>query len=367
MLLAGLYVGSEVALALKPGIFLSRAHTDVVFLAMNVSAQGVIAMMWAPSAFHTAGKTLTFIVNPWLMFFVAAFVVCIVDMSNQTVLLSSSTLIIVISSMFAWTGVSQMLLPLVIWSRQFAIFKNERVKKIVEQRLVVPSKLWRTSKVIATIAQEKTFIHPLERPNPGSDLYKERMGLNEPGAVFTEWVPKYVELENIPTEKQMSVLLTTSAIPIAFPMERDENGASMCDGGVVDNIPIIACSHMAKCDRIIVVMLNKEEKVGIKALQERIDSLWATSVLASMNAKQRKTLSDRAKAEKVDWMTLIPGRTLVDPSSVISIVPSKPLCTYNLPILSFLTGTLNFDPAALKNWAKLGYDDAMAVFGQPAT
>lgn len=76
------------------------------------------------------------------------------------------------------------------------------------------------------------------------------------------WViPKYFILNNQTSDKLKSILLASSAFPIAFGFEKIDNHYYI-DGGVTDNIPI-EILYVHGYNRILVVNLTPQDKIVI--------------------------------------------------------------------------------------------------------
>ena len=72
--------------------------------------------------------------------------------------------------------------------------------------------------------------------------------------------PIYKKLNNLSYEDIVKYLLSTSAIPIAFP-RTEIDGIELLDGYLTDNTPMKPLIEIEKCDKIIVVLLGRSENI----------------------------------------------------------------------------------------------------------
>lgn len=352
-------IGLATSHADPPGLF-AKSTVDILFFGFFMSVIGVMLAGWMSRTFEHLGTISAYTFNPQIFFrvgLVLFWVLCVVN-----ALVSPFSLAFVLGAALAamvfWMALGVAVFRLSRRARRFALFDNAVVRAIVERQLAVAAPGKRHPQVTVTVARERSFYHPAIATSVEMERYKEITGqADQPGKLITRWVPEYVDFFALAPGDRADVLLDTSAIPIAFPARKDARGFSTCDGGIVDNLPIVSALNLGRCDVILVLPANRGEAPERADLQERLDEKWAEAMIPQMTATAKRELWTRAEQGNGAWMPLVPGRRDLSSVRIVVLEPSRPLCTWNVTGLRFVTGTLNFRQEAVRQWLQLGDDD----------
>jgi len=356
-----LYAAAAMATYFIPGTVIQPTQLLLLHQSLIICALGIASIGYFSRTWEFSGAATIFTFDPrriQIMGEVFVFLLCVAYLKLSGY--SFSVLACWIAAFVFWALWSMSVVILSRKARQFAFLDNEALAILVRERLSIPRNEWRSKAVFATIARETSFFHPILKDDGDSEFFKIRNGLAaQVGRFVSRWVPLYVDLHSEKPEFQADVLLSSAAIPLGFPMKPDFNESRshgeriiplathrrwLCDGGVVDNLPLTAAVNLADCDMIVVVALNQDEVPPVTQLQHHSDTMWSSSVVPFLTNEERKTLL--AKFEETgEWLPHVPGRRRLDHENILAVVPSRPLCTINLPILRFFTGTLNFEKA----------------------
>lgn len=345
---------------------LEKSTVDISFLGLLLSVIGMIVVGSNSRTFEFAGTMSTFTFNPSTVFLLPGMMILVfLGWINAVVTPYSLGFILACcaGALCFWYAWAFAIFFLSRKARRYSLFDNTLVRRMIEERLSIPSSRWRSAQILATVARERRFYDPAVKFDEDSERWKLRVGeTDQPGKLVTRWVAEYIDLLAAPYQEQVATLLDTSAIPIAFPIRKSPQGFWTTDGGIADNLPIAAAVNIGECDMVIVVSLNKGEMANAVDIQEHIDSKWAASVIPTMKADEKHALLKKAEEGDGQWMPLVPGRRQASSVQIITIEPSVALCTIDLPFFRFFTGTLNFDPAEIDRWIDQGYADCKRQF-----
>ena len=167
---------------------------------------------------------------------------------------------------------------------------------VLRDRAAIPPARWRARLVFATMARRGSYFDP-ER---NAAVY-DTGPLPPPPAgswVHDEWMPEYVELSTVSAEERLNTLITSSAIPLFFPTFVRQRGV-FCDGGLVDNVPVLPLVTTAHCDIIIVVSLDRgtqADKHGQTECKKKVGSLG--KVGANLGPDLHPAIESRAEKGK---------------------------------------------------------------------
>lgn len=150
-------------------------------------------------------------------------------------------------------------------------YDQSSLRQILKRRLSVSIEEWKTDSLFVTVGRKGTYFDPYRN----SDLYDAGSPTSPPDGMWVkdEWVPEYYDLRRCNSDESLQHLLVSAAIPIAFPNPRSEDGVR-CDGGYVDNVPILPVLTFAKCNLIIVVVLQQEYDRSFDVLTSVLTDLW---------------------------------------------------------------------------------------------
>lgn len=323
------------------------------------SVVGLIILTYHARTAEMAGMTISFSFTPQKAFVVAAITLTPVAWANYMInpIGFKETMWCAGIAIVLWHAWTFGMIFSARRARSFSIYKNDAAKEIIEKQLRSLARRCRAKTIFATIAKERVYTDARYITDPDSEQMKQGGHLQgHPGKLFTRWCPEYVDLLSLGYEERLSTLLDTSAIPIAFPMRKDYLNRWICDGGIVDSFPIAAAINLSECDLVIAAPLNQDEYVEMQELQGHCDEKWAQSIIPDLTLEQKEAWISAAE-EAGSWEATIPRRRLIGGCKVLWIVPSRPLATVNIPFISFLYGTLNFNPQVLERWMKQGFDD----------
>jgi predicted acylesterase/phospholipase RssA len=250
--------------------------------------------------------------------------------------------------------------------RSSSLFSNADVLEELDARINLEAIGRSVESLFVTLTRGVTFFDPFSNatrvainPNP---LFEDR----RPGAINfeldpdtpgqrTEWVPDYVDLCGIDSKEQaLETLRLTSAIPFAFTMGVTPKEEITADGGLVDNMPILPLLDK-QLDYIVVMALDTRYLKTRAKLQEYVDRIW-DKWWHTHSGDELILEIFGARMHGKDYRSLIPRTPEISPGRVIMIVPERPLPTVNLPLLRFLTGTLNLRLRTRQLWFEMGYE-----------
>ena len=328
-------------------------------LAAILATEGLVLIGYHARTFQFAGRVLAYTFNPQILFYIGAPIFIVLGNLNailNEIELRPLLLAAGVGLVF-WSLAAFVIYRAAAVARRFSFLRNDELRRRVEE--MVPELQRRASPALfATVARERAFAHPWYETEYESEWFKEKIDRQDgSGKFMTKWVPEYVEVRKLSLEDQVSTFLTTSAIPLALPIRKDSKGW-LCDGGIVDNLPMAAATNLAECDALIVVTLGSDEVPTAQTIQAVIDRKWADARIPNLTADQKLGLIESVKANGGDWLLGTPGRRTISFENIIVIAPSQPLCTIDFWGLRFLTGTMNFSDRAISKWIKLGHQDA---------
>lgn len=205
--------------------------------------------------------------------------------------------------------------------------------------------------IFVTFAQHKEFYDPIG----GYEIPDQTSPSAPPGTTVEEWVPIYKRIDEMDLNAQLQTLLDSCALPFAFP-NRIDHGESICDGGIVDNIPIAPVLANGRVDFVFVVPLNAKSARWKRNIFKYADEKWALFLKKDLHSK----VWHNETVNKQYWDAFErskPSRHR-DHTKIWFIQPSKPLPVIALPAFQFITGTLNFTQACFDRWEALGEEDA---------
>lgn len=225
---------------------------------------------------------------------------------------------------------------------------------VLRDRAAIPPARWRARLVFATMARRGSYFDP-ER---NAAVY-DTGPLPPPPAgswVHDEWMPEYVELSTVSAEERLNTLITSSAIPLFFPTFVRQRGV-FCDGGLVDNVPVLPLVTTAHCDIIIVVSLDRGENRNFDRLCKRLDGLWTKLEIDAAKPDSASPLEqqwDHASEIRSSFYTeeSIKRRpsTLLKQIQLVYVVPKKRL-----------KGLLTFTLDSIRELERSGYEDARST------
>lgn len=185
------------------------------------------------------------------------------------------------------------------------------------------------------------------------------------------WVPEYHNVCALQSADEVHRLLRyTSALPYLFRTVDPAAEEWVADGGLADNTPILPVL-MSGVDYVIVVQLDPNQTTAYRSrdslkrsIQEQYLRYWAPTLRdEEVTSLYREYLRRRKKIGSIydlslkepDVSDLMPGLPDSDCVGFVVITPEYPLPTINVPVLSFLTGTLNFRLSARRKWLIRGF------------
>ena len=341
-----------------PGVFQPRA-VHFLFLAAMLAIEGLVLIGYHARTSHFTGRVLAYTFNPQILFNIGVpiFLVLVYldailkEIELRPLLLAAG------GGVIFWSFAAFVIYRAAAGARRFSFLRNDELQRRVEE-MVPHLQRHAAPALFATVARERAFAHPWYETEYESEWIKERAHRqDDPGKFMTKWVPEYVEVRKRSLEDQVSTFLTTSAIPLALPIRKDPKGW-LCDGGIVDNLPMAAATNLAECDALIVVPLNSDDVPTAQTIQAVIDRKWADATIPNLSAHQKLELIESVKANGGNWLLGTPGRRTISFENIIVIAPSQPLSTIDFWGLRFLTGTMCFSDRAISKWIKLGHQDA---------
>lgn len=251
--------------------------------------------------------------------------------------------------------------------RDAELFSNAEIISELGERLNLNSLKQKVSSLFITLARGRTYLDPFVPSirlykNPNSNPYDlgDAMGDTENAPYFepglsTEWVPEYHNLCEIENKHEaIHMLRLTSAIPFFFRTSTSPAEEIIADGGLIDNMPLGPILH-TDVDHIIVIGLDPTVRDSYKNLIFNGNYMYMKSLIPKLDDEKIISMR-RAVAKGKEYHTFFPEWSNFNGSLTV-ITPRQPLATWNYPILSFFTGTLNFRIKNRKKWLKMGYDE----------
>lgn len=241
-------------------------------------------------------------------------------------------------------------------TRVFGWYDTSPLLAVLRERVTIPPTRWRARHVFATMARRGSYFDPKR----SAAMYDTGPVPPPPDGswVHDEWMPRYVELGSINADERLKTLITSSAIPLVFPTFIRQ-GDVFCDGGLVDNVPVLPLVTTAPCDLIIVVSLDRDENCTFNRLCKRLDGLWTKLEIDAAKPDSESPLEsqwDRASEIRSSFYTeeSIKRRpsTLLKQIQMVYVIPKRRL-----------KGLLNFALDSFHDLERLGYDDARSKFG----
>jgi len=234
---------------------------------------------------------------------------------------------------------------------------QSKLRDILRERLAIAQTLWRSSKLFVTVSRKGVYFDP-ER----SGMHFDSGPLPPPPDgtwVSDEWLPEYVDLRKTEPDDSLEQLLMSAAIPVVFPNRRDRSGVS-CDGGYVDNEPILPHLLYAQSEIIVLVSLDHEYDASPKRLHSKLRELWLKTETLAHQGRFEDVLDVETR-----WAIASDVRDILSSEEVQSRNPIRRLEKVKLIHLTpsrALKGLLDFSLASIVKLEQLGYADAAAQF-----
>jgi predicted acylesterase/phospholipase RssA len=248
--------------------------------------------------------------------------------------------------------------------RNATLFSNAEILSSVDADLNVEQMRSSLQSLFVTVAHGETFFDPLtndwrlvRRQIPGQGTVLVREDDPDTPGTRTAWVAHYEDLCEVARSKEamIEVLRLTSALPFIFTMGVSPEDEILVDGGFADNMPIIPLLEK-QLDYVIIIALDPRVPKTRAKLQEYIDDAW-DRCWPAWAGRERVDEIFESRMKGGDYRSLLPPRPYLKPGRVIMIIPQGFLATWNLPVLRFLSGTLNFGFKARLRWLQMGYEE----------
>jgi predicted acylesterase/phospholipase RssA len=251
-----------------------------------------------------------------------------------------------------WAPIQKHRQKLIKFTTTTGYYDQQPLRTVLVELLSISSDRWRTEFLFATVGRKGTYFDP----DRNASIYGEPVSPDPYGKwVNDEWVPEYKNLGALPITEKLKALLLSSAIPYAFSNTSGADGIR-CDGGFVDNVPILPCIAQAHCNVIVVVPLDAEydRKMALLDLEKL---WWKTEIVArapddDLFPDQLFEIASDLRASK--YREEVQKRNPTNKINEIGFV-------YVVPHASLgegLDATLDFTPPTMSRLQKMGYEDA---------
>lgn len=190
----------------------------------------------------------------------------------------------------------------------------------------------------------------------------QAVAISDTPATERRWLAEYRDLCTLSKADAVRALKATSALPYVFTnLQRQGRTGWVADGGLADNIPVLPVLS-TNTDVIVIVVLDPADRETLSkpATLEAFVAEQATSQWVGRLGRERATaLYQRFMTTTTPDAVEPPQRTIT--RDVIIVGPDKPLSLIDLPVLRFITGTLNTGAVTRRRWYVQGFRDAWRV------
>jgi hypothetical protein len=171
------------------------------------------------------------------------------------------------------------------------------------------------------------------------------------------WVPRYVEIRELPPERAADLLLASAALPFGLLPPIEVEREVLVDGGIIDNVPAFPLVQ-AGFDELFIIVLDHIAPTDPEHWRALLARQWVELELKLRSAATALPPDSVHRSQGHRWPVPEP-RTPPPMPRVVVIRPSA-------PIGRFLSGTLNFKGAYAQRLMALGRRDALVALDQAA-
>jgi hypothetical protein len=109
-----------------------------------------------------------------------------------------------------WAPIEKRRQAVIQFTRETGYYDQSRLKAFLREHVSIPLQCWRADIVIGTVSYMLSYWDPY--------LVSQGSSLNlQQGKLVREWLPDYIDLCSIDSEKRLETLINSSAIPALFP------------------------------------------------------------------------------------------------------------------------------------------------------